>query len=117
MLFRSWERFISDCKKMDISKATLERIKALQEKYHTVLVTDNMDCFDRFIKPALKLEFYFDAVVNSYNEKNLKSENNGFLFRKYVIGNIKNAILIDNSKKVCDIFSSLGGTVFHITPN
>ena len=70
---------------------------------------------DRFTVPALGLNEHFDTIVNSFNEKLLKSDNNGELFFRQLRGDIGDAILVDNSVSICELFESLGGTARHVT--
>ena len=111
-----WNIFVDDCKTMRVSSDTLEMISLLRNKFSVVLITGNMDCFDRFTVPSLKLDKYFDLIVNSYNERMLKDENNGLTFSKLAGNTIKSSILIDDSEKVCKMFTSLGGTALQVTP-
>ena len=73
-----------------------------------------MDSFDRFTVPTLKLASYFDVIVNSYTEGQLKTENNGESFLTYLKGLISDAILIDDSQKSCEVFAQVGGTAFQV---
>ncbi len=75
-----WDIFVEDCKTMKISDEVLNHLAILKNKYITILSTDNMDCLDRFTVPSLKLDLYFDAILNSYNERSLKIDNNGNFF-------------------------------------
>lgn len=114
-----WSAFVDDCKKMSISEDALSKIGNLKDQYFTVLITDNMDSLDRFTIPALDLDRYFDSIVNSYNEKSLKNDNNGNSFRnvseKYQ-SPLSKSILIDNAASSCKIFEDLGGTPCLVTP-
>jgi FMN phosphatase YigB (HAD superfamily) len=38
------------------------------------IATDNMDCFNRWCVPALKLDEHFDDILNSFNIGHLKKE-------------------------------------------
>lgn len=113
-----WSTFVRDCEEMNIDAKVLEKINELRMRFTTVLITDNMDCFDRFTVPSLKLHTYFDEIINSSTEKLSKNENNGALFRQ-IIGNsvsqIDKSILIDNSKTTCEVFSKLGGNTCLVT--
>lgn len=114
-----WDIFVSDCRTMQVKKEDLIAISNLRKKYHTILITENMDCFDRFTVPSLKLHDYFDYIVNSYNEKLSKSDVSGTLFLKIINekrADLTKSILIDNSENVCAIFSQLGGTSNLATP-
>lgn len=110
-----WETFVHDCKNMSVQTEILELVHQLRNKFHVVLITGNMDCFNRFTVPALQLDEYFDVIVNSFYEKQLKTDNNGSSFVKHVKGNIRDAILIEDSEKSCEIFKGLGGNACRVT--
>lgn len=113
-----WEIFVNDCKTMVVNTETLEDINSLRNKYRVVLVTGNMDCFSRFTKLALNLENYFDDVINSYDTGALKTDNEGKFFREYASQfdtSLEECYVIDDSEKVCKVFSNLGGMVFRVT--
>lgn len=110
-----WGVFVSDCKTMKVEPEILKMINNLRKRFHVVLITGNMDCFSRFTVPSLRLNEYFDVIVNSFDEKQLKSENDGDSFKKYVRGEIVDAILIEDSEKSCETFKSLGGTAYRVT--
>lgn len=110
-----WEVFVYDCKTMSVDQDLLSLIAELRRKFHVVLVTGNMDCFDRFTIPALNLENHFDVIVNSYNEGQLKSTNGGETFSKYIKGSFDKAYLVEDSSPSCNIFCGLGGTALQVT--
>ena len=110
-----WGAFIADCNTMQVSENLLQAIDPLRDHFHTVLLTGNMDCFDRFTVPALKLERRFDAIVNSYNEGCLKAENSGASFKRHAKGDVCDAVLVDDSVASCAVFEKLGGTAFCAT--
>ena len=113
-----WEIFVADCENMNIPVDVLNRIENLRKNYHTILITDNMDCFTRFTVPALKLNSYFDSIINSFDNKKFKSDNNGDIFLQVVNGRgskIEDSILMDNSKGACNTFSKLGGMTRFVT--
>ncbi len=110
-----WETFVHDCNTMTVRKELLELIHDLKNRFHVVLITGNMDCFNRFTVPSLRLFEYFDVIVNSYDEKILKTDDNGSSFIKYVKGDIENAYLVEDSIKSCAIFKKLGGTAYTVT--
>ena len=114
-----WDIFVYDCKNMYVPKLVLEKIRLLGDNFTTILITGNMDCFDRFTVPALKLDSYFDLISNSYNKKQLKDDNNGELFLRYADqfnANIEDSFVIDDSENVCNVFEGLGGVAKLITP-
>lgn len=113
-----WDVFVSDCKTMFVQKDVLEKINLLRDKYFVCIVTDNMDCFDRFTVPSLELTNYFDDIINSYNEKVSKKEKGGELYVRVVQTNgsdISESILIDDSKEACDLFKARGGKSYMAT--
>lgn len=107
-----WKIFVENCRNFKVSKNTLRQIKCLSDKFKTVLLTDNMDCFSRFIAPALSLNNHFDLVVNSADTGLFKDDNNGEIFTRLINvhgARIEECILIDNSIKSCNRFAGLGG--------
>lgn len=114
-----WNIFVWDCKTMAISKDTLSWINELRKKYAVILITDNMDCLTRFTVPAQKLDLFFDEIVNSFENKKFKEDNDGEVFVQLANKNqtkIENCVLVDNSKTACDLFLKLGGRSCLVTP-
>jgi FMN phosphatase YigB (HAD superfamily) len=111
--------FVETCKNIDISEPILDQVRMLKNKYYTVLITDNMDCFDRYTKPNNpKMLEAFDQIDTSYNLKALKASNNGKYFVdtvKTINSFIEQSILIDDSSKNCALFESLGGRTYNVT--
>ncbi|MCU0667555.1 MAG: hypothetical protein MUF85_02975 [Patescibacteria group bacterium] len=113
-----WELFVNDCKNMNVPQSTLVAINKLKSKWHTVLITDNMDCFTRFTVPAINLDKYFDLIVDSYINKKLKKDNNGQVFidtANKLRVKLKDCTLIDDSKNACLVFTNLGGRALTVT--
>lgn len=108
-----WNIFTEDCKTMKIGHNDLNKIKSLSKYYTTILMTDNMDCFSRFTVPSLKLDDYFDKIINSYDTR----ESKNIAFKKIMNETSDKAenILIDNSPTTCEIFNELGGTIYLAT--
>tara|TARA_B100001939_G_scaffold293825_1_gene266601 strand:+ start:99 stop:698 length:600 start_codon:yes stop_codon:yes gene_type:complete len=107
-----WDLFVKDCKTIVVPDAILNQIQSLREKYLVVLITGNMDSFSRFTVPALNLDQYFEYIVNSFDEKKHKTDNNGEQFVEWadrLDASLSESILIDDQEKVCNIFSQLGG--------
>jgi FMN phosphatase YigB (HAD superfamily) len=113
-----WSIFVADCENMNIPVGVLNRIENLRKNYQTILITDNMDCFTRFTVPVLKLDSYFDSIVNSFDNKKLKNDNDGDIFLQVANergSKIEESILMDNSKGVCNTFSKFGGATRLVT--
>ncbi len=113
---RLWDAFEEGVRGMRVSSRTLDAINSLRHKFHTVLLTGNMDCFDRFTRPSLGLDAYFDDIGNSYTHGMLKHENGGVIFQRYcaLYGPIESSYLIDDSDKACSVFEALGGTAYRV---
>ena len=74
---------VKDCQNMYIPPKLLQAISDLGKNNTTILITDNMDCFNRFTKPALQLEKYFSFIFNSCDFGVLKDDiPSGGLFKK-----------------------------------
>jgi FMN phosphatase YigB (HAD superfamily) len=110
-----WQVFVQDAKAMQVSKEALQLISVLRERFLTILITVNMDSFDRFTVPALGLDSHFDLIVNSYNEGRFKFEEDGAMFADAAAklgAAFLGAYLIDDSANNCAVFDKLGGTGF-----
>lgn len=107
-----WDGFVHDCKTIQVDPKTLELIQQLRNEYWTVCITGNMDSFDRFTVPALRLTNVFDHISNSYNEQMHKTDHGGRLFKAWShrLGvPLIASFLIDDHDDCCQVFSSLGG--------
>ena len=96
-----WDIFVQDCKNMYVRPDILQTVSKCNVNNNTILITDNMDCFNRFTNPQIQFEKYFSYVFNSCDYGVLKDD-----------FDIKKSVLLDNSEKNCKIFSELGGTSF-----
>lgn len=111
-----WKVFVEDCSNIDISINIIKKLKQLKQDFYLILSTGNMDCFDRFtVKNNPILGETFNEIENSYNIKLLKSSNGGEYFRNKAedLGkNMDNCFVLDDSEKICRIFTELGGKSF-----
>lgn len=115
-----WRIFVDDCKTMKVSKDTLRRVSKIRSKFKAILLTDNMDCFSRFTVPALKLDGYFDEILNSADHGVMKDDAEGLLFQSLITqrsAEFRNCWLIDNSKMACDYFTRRGGNSGFVDPD
>jgi beta-phosphoglucomutase-like phosphatase (HAD superfamily) len=109
-----WDLFVADAESMHVPTSILQICRELQSHFQVVLITGNMDCFSRFTVPALQLEKYFHAIVNSFDEQKLKTDNGGESFVHHCHGNITDAILVEDSPKTIAVFCELGGTAHQV---
>lgn len=103
-----WETFVNDCEQIDISENILNQLKEMREHYRIILITDNMDSFNRFTIPKRAQELaVFDDIVNSSSEKRTKIASNCASFLKYINkygANQSQCLLIDDSVNNCAAF-------------
>lgn len=115
-----WSIFLNDCKTMYVSKEILEKLGSLRNRYIVILMTDNMDSFTRFTSPLLGLDSYFDYICNSFYENLLKTDSDGEIYikcaQKFNVS-IEDCIVLDDSKKVCEVIKKLGATHYLIAKN
>ncbi len=104
---------IESCEEMEILKEAGSTIARLKQKSFVVLATDNMDCFNRFTVPAKGLDEMFDKIINSSFTGRMKNDEGGRTFTEYARSKsipFSRCYLIDDSRKTCNLFDSLGGT-------
>lgn len=99
----------------------ISALTSLKEKgYKIAIATDHFDIFGSYMYPYLKLDELFDGYICSAEEGYLKQDEDKtgkhpfFLnyFRKHHL-TYKDCILIDNSKKITDIYKNLGMETYH----
>lgn len=108
-----WRVFVDDCKNIDVSKPIISHLNKIKDAYYVVLMTDNMDSFDRFtLTEQASLFSVFDEISNSYNEKRGKRDNGCASFFKYIDryqANSSHCILLDDSNGNCQAFAECVG--------
>jgi FMN phosphatase YigB (HAD superfamily) len=112
------ELFIASVKQMRINPVVIKSARTLREKHiRTALVTNNMDVFNEITIPEQRLDKTFPVIVNSYDFKMMKQDENGRLFdialRKLGLSSYEDVLLIDDSVTCCDIFKEKGGEIYH----
>jgi FMN phosphatase YigB (HAD superfamily) len=112
-----WPLFVKDCETIALAPSLADKLIRLKEKYHTILVTDNMDCFNRFTVPSQNLLRYFHSISNSCDCKLMKEDKDGKIFSQLAQQRnitISDCILIDDREDVSQIFTQLGGTTYRV---
>ncbi len=110
-----WNTFVTDCKSFALENGVYEAIGEVRTRYRTVLVTDNMDCFGRFIVPSIKLDKVFDHIWNSSDHGFLKNDYDGRAYTEacHELGaDISECVLIDDREHSIDTFAQLGGQTY-----
>ncbi len=95
-----------------IDNAVMDLIKTIREAgIKTAIATDNMDTFLRWTVPALKLDTYFDDILDSHTRNALKADvderGHSVFFHDYLVAeNVRpeDAILFDDATDFADSF-------------
>lgn len=101
------------CENFVLADALGSLLKNLRQKFTLILVTDNMDCFIRFVVPALHLEEVFDEIYSSSEHGLLKTDQAGKIFKDIANkheSSLQDAFLVDDSVETGECFAKLGGT-------
>lgn len=111
-----FKEFILGCEQMEfVSPRVPTLIKNIQKDGIKVYIaSNNMDSFDRWTTPSMKLHSLFDGIINSFSLKALKHDfdNNRSMFFDSVLkreGVLPNeTVLIDDSEDKADLLSNYG---------
>jgi FMN phosphatase YigB (HAD superfamily) len=109
--------FVASVRQMTINSALIKLAEKLKGKHiKTALVTNNMDVFNEITIPEKELDKTFPVIVNSYNFKMMKQDENGRLFdialNRLGLSSYEGVLLIDDSIGCCAIFKQKGGEVY-----
>jgi FMN phosphatase YigB (HAD superfamily) len=112
-----FNEFVKSCKSMKLAPGNpIPIISKLRKKgVKVVIATDNMDSFNRWTYPKLKLFNFFDGCLNSCDIKAMKGHQskNGksLFFDKYLRSSglkPKESVLIDDSEDNAGVISGFG---------
>jgi FMN phosphatase YigB (HAD superfamily) len=98
---------------------SVRRMKVNPSLMHikTALVTNNMDVFNEITISEKRLDNTFPVIVNSYDYKIMKQDENGRLFdialSRLGLSSYEGVLLIDDSMTYCNIFKEKGGLTYH----
>jgi FMN phosphatase YigB (HAD superfamily) len=111
------ELFKTSVRQMKINPFLIQFAQDLKlENIKTTLVTGNMDIFNEITIPDKKLDDVFPVIINSFDYKLLKHDENGKLFdialEKLGLNSYKDTWLIDDSPVICDLFTAKGGKAY-----
>jgi FMN phosphatase YigB (HAD superfamily) len=114
------ELLITSVCRMAVNPALVQFAEILKQKHiKTALVTNNMDVFNEITISEKRLDNTFPVIVNSYDYKIMKQDENGRLFdialRKLGLSSYEGVLLIDDSVTCCDIFREKGGAAYQYT--
>ena len=111
------ELFITSVRQMKINPLLIHFAEKLKKKHiKTALVTGNMDIFNEITVPEKQLDKTFSVIINSYDYRIMKQDENGRLFdialNRLGLSSYEGVLLIDDSITYCDIFKEKGGTAY-----
>jgi FMN phosphatase YigB (HAD superfamily) len=111
------ELFKASVRQMDINPKLIQFAQSLKLKgIKTALITGNMDIFNEITIPEKQLSAVFPVIINSYDYKMLKIDNNGELFdiglKLVGLASYRGVWLIDDSPEHCAIFKAKGGYAY-----
>lgn len=110
------DHFIRSCRNMIIVNSALDLIHQIRQKgVQVVIATDNMDSFNRWTIPSLKLTEHFDAILNSATlntrKKDINDDGVSLFFEEYLMLNgfkPEETVLIDDSEDKGGTLSAYG---------
>ena len=114
------ELFKTGIRQMRINPALIQFALSLKRRgIRIALVTNNMDIFDEITIPEKNLNDIFPVIINSFDYKLMKQDENGKLFditlAKLGLDSFQGVYLIDYSPTYCTIFAAKGGNTYQYT--
>jgi len=111
------ELFVNSVRLMKINQYLIKFAEKLQIKgIKTAIVTGNMDIFNEITVPEKHLDKTFPVIVNSYDYKLMKQDENGRLFdialNKLGLYSYDGVLLVDDTPAYCELFKNKGGQVY-----
>jgi FMN phosphatase YigB (HAD superfamily) len=102
---------------MKVNPELLQFAVSLKKKgIRIALVTNNMDIFNEITIPEKRLAEVFPLILNSFDYKLMKQDDNGKLFdialEKLGLGSYRGVWLIDDSPTYCVLFTAKGGQAY-----
>ena len=109
--------FIESVRRMRVSSTLTQfALYLIQKGIKIALVTNNMDIFNEVTIPEKKLAEIFPVIVNSFDYKRMKHDDNGKLFdialEKVGLDSYQGICLIDDYLSNCALFSAKGGYAY-----
>ena len=111
------ELFKTGVRQMRINPALIQFALSLKRRgIRIALVTNNMDIFNEITIPEKNLADVFPVIINSFDYKLMKQDENGKLFDialvKLGLDSYQGVYLIDDSPTYCTIFTAKGGNAY-----
>jgi FMN phosphatase YigB (HAD superfamily) len=111
------EKLAESVRSMKVNETLLRWAEIFKNKgIKVALVTNNMDIFNEITVPEKGLDKVFSLIVNSYDYRLMKQDEDGRLFdivrEKLGMADFKDILLIDDSEVYCDIFKKKGGQAY-----
>jgi FMN phosphatase YigB (HAD superfamily) len=111
------EKLEDSVRLMKVNPALIQFAEELKSKgIKVALVTNNMDVFNQITVPEKHLDEVFPVIVNSYDYKLMKQDENGRLFdialNRLGLRSFDGVLLIDDTPANCEIFKAKGGQAY-----
>lgn len=111
------EKLEESVRLMKVNETLLRRAETFKNRgIKTALVTNNMDVFNEITVPEKGLYKVFPLIINSYDYKLMKQDEDGRLFdiarEKLGLNSYSDVLLIDDTPFYCDIFKAKGGQAY-----
>ncbi|MFH0928450.1 MAG: hypothetical protein V1821_03175 [bacterium] len=106
------EKLRQSCELMELDQEMAAVLAELSARFNIALVTDNMDCFDRWTVPKLKKLGCFSRIDVSSSVRRLKNDDEGRTLLDVCSAfgaKPDEVILIDDSASTRTLFESMGG--------
>jgi FMN phosphatase YigB (HAD superfamily) len=112
------ELFLASVRQMRLNQAIIQFAEKLKQRGAGIaMVTNNMDIFNEVTVPEKGLDKVFPVIVNSFDHRIMKHDENGRLFDlalgKLGLASYQGAWLIDDSPLACATFETKGGRAYH----
>lgn len=112
--YRLTETFIASVRQMRVNPTLIQlAISLKQRSIKIAIVTNNMDIFNEITIPEKGLADIFPVIVNSFDYKRMKHDDNGKLFdialERRGLDSYKETCLVDDSPLICSLFKAKGG--------
>ncbi len=100
------------CRNLDIYTSVFEFAKNVSSFKKTAIVTINADIFSEYVVDEYNLNKTFPVIVNSFYIRTLSKTDLCMEALKLLESPLEKSLLIDNTKKWCDEYESIGGNAY-----
>ncbi|MGO4299390.1 hypothetical protein [Leifsonia sp. RAF41] len=106
-------RLLEECVREPLNASLVRALRELAASWQIVIATDNMDFFQEMAWARRDIRSFADGIISSATVGVLKAESPERFFGPWLRQrgiDVRNAVLIDDSRANCDAFERFGGT-------